>query len=311
MSFQTADTPVKIVESASRTPQVFVDSVRALLDSVLNHLPQLVAAVMVLFLFWVLGRLVKRVFNLASRHSGLDARLRILTGRIIGISAVTVGVFSAFTVLIPSLRFSDIIAGLGFTSFIVGFATRDILNNLLSGVLILWRQPFQIGDYILVKDKQGKVEYIGVRATTMRMDDGERILVPNGDMYSSALVVRNAGDPHRIKVVLTIGYDADLILTKKSVGTVLAGSPDVKENPAPKILVSDLSAEGVRLSVYFWIDSDTAKPLEVFDRVATGLKEALDRADVRLFPGSTAAAPSPAEERKPAPAPEPREETLG
>ena len=280
-----------------------MDSLKGLAESALSHLPQLVAAILVLVLFWLLGRVVKRIFNIASRRSGLDQRLRILSGRIIGIFAVTVGVFSAFTVVIPSLRFSDIIAGLGFTSFIVGFATRDILNNLLSGVLILWRQPFQIGDYIFVKDKQGKVEYIGVRATTMRMDDGERILVPNGDMYSSALIVRNAGDPRRMKVTLTVGYDADIERAKKSIGEVLDASSDVKREPSPQILVTDLTADGVRMTVYFWIDSETGQPLQAFDRIATGLKNALERAKIELFPAMVpiVEAASAKEERRPEP----------
>ena len=91
---------------------------------------------------------------------------------------------------VPSFRFENLVAGLGFTLFIVCFATRDILNNLLSGVLILWKEPFKIGDYIFVKNRQGKVEYIGVRATTSRMFDGEIILMPNGDMYSNPLTLR-------------------------------------------------------------------------------------------------------------------------
>lgn len=310
MTLQATESPAKLVESATKTPQVFIDTLQGLVQSALSHLPQLVVAVMVLIFFWLLGRIVRRMFNLASRRSGVDQRLRILTGRIIGILAVTIGVFSAFTVVIPSLRFSDIIAGLGFTSFIVGFATRDILNNLLSGVLILWRQPFQIGDYIFVKDKQGKVEYIGVRATTMRMDDGERILVPNGDMYSSALIVRNAGDPRRMKVALTVGYDADIERAKKAISEVLESSPDVKHDPSPQILVTDLTAEGVKLTVYFWIDSETGQPLQVFDSVATGLKNSLERSKIELFPALVPASELglAKEDRRSEPVQEPREE---
>ncbi len=90
-------------------------------------------------------------------------------------------VFTAFTVITPLFGFGDLIAGIGLTSFVIGFAIRDILNNLLSGVLILWQQPFEVGDQIFIDKLQGRVEYIGVRATSLKKDDGELVLVPNGE----------------------------------------------------------------------------------------------------------------------------------
>jgi small-conductance mechanosensitive channel len=310
MSYLVTDPPAVLSDTANRTPQLFLDTLRGLAASFIENLPHLLAAVLVLVAFWLLGRVVQRVVRFTTRRSGVDERIRILTGRLIGIGAVTVGIFAAFTVIIPSLRFSDIIAGLGFTSFIVGFATRDILNNLLSGVLILWKQPFQIGDHIVVKDKQGKVEYIGVRATTMRMDDGERVLVPNGDMYSSALTVRNSGDPRRMKVLVTVGYDADIGKAKAILAEVLGKSDDVKPAPAPQILVTDLTADGVRVAVYFWIDSENSRPLQVFDAVATAMLGSLREARIGIFP-STAATDDAAhakEERQPQPPVVPKED---
>ena len=97
----------------------------------------------------------------------------------------------------------------GFTSFIIGFATKDILNNILSGVLILWKQPFQVGDYIFIKSNEGNVEYIGVRATRLKKDDGEMVLIPNGEMYSNALTIRGAGANRRMKLKISISFDAE------------------------------------------------------------------------------------------------------
>jgi small-conductance mechanosensitive channel len=81
----------------------------------------------------------------------------------------------------------------------------------------LWKQPFQIGDYIFVKDNQGKVEYIGVRATTLRMDDGEQILMPNGDLYSNPLTIRGAGAERRMNLKISIGYDAEIEQAKSAI----------------------------------------------------------------------------------------------
>jgi small-conductance mechanosensitive channel len=249
-----------------------------------DRLPNIVAGILVLLLFWLLGKIIKSIFWATSERTKLDSRLRILFNRLIGVAIIILGIFTAFTVIVPSFRFGDLIAGLGFTSFIVGFAAKDILNNLLSGVLILWQQPFRIGDYIFIKDKEGKVEYIGVRATTLRMDDGEKILMPNGDMYSNALMIRGAGSERRKKLQISIGYEADIEKAKRSILNVLQDLDGVKDELKSNVYVTDLASEGVKLSVYFWINTNTHKAIEVVDRVATAIKEALSRADIELYP---------------------------
>jgi len=274
----------KILENASQISHVTYDSINNLLRSIFEQLPYIVAGILVLALFWILGKIVKGIFWATTNRTKLDNRLRILFSRLIGIAILILGIFTAFTVIVPSFRFGDLIAGLGFTSFIVGFATKDILNNLLSGVLILWKQPFHIGDYIFVKDKQGKVEYIGVRATTLRMDDGERILMPNGEMYSNALVIRGAGAQRRMKLNISIGYEADIKQAKSNILRVLDDLEGVSDEPKPNVYVTDLASEGVKLSIYFWINTDTHPAMEIVDRVATVIKEALGKAEIELYP---------------------------
>jgi small-conductance mechanosensitive channel len=176
------------------------------------------------------------------------------------------------------------IAGLGFTSFVIGFATKDILNNLLSGVLILWQQPFKIGDYIFIGSNQGQVEYIGVRATNLRKDDGEMVLIPNGDMYSSALTIRGAGAERRMLLKIIIGYDSDVDEAKRIIAEVMQRAEGVVEEPKSTAVVTDLTGEGVNLSIYFWINTDENSPIMVLDEVATEIKNALCGKGVRNVP---------------------------
>lgn len=287
---QNSNTASKVIENASLIPKVILDSVDALLTKFFERLPYFVAGILVLVVFWLAGKIVRSIFLTASEKTKLDARLRILFSRLLVISLFVIGIFTALTVIIPTFSFGDLIAGLGFTSFIVGFATKDILNNLFSGVLILWQQPFQIGDYIFVKDKQGKVEYIGVRATTLRMDDGEMILMPNGDMYSNALTIRGMSAERRMKLEISIGYDAEIELAKTSVLNVLQAVTGVVKEPNPSVFVTELAAAGVNLSIYFWIKTSETKPMEVFDEVATRIKNALSEAKIELFPLGAAVA---------------------
>ncbi|CAN5635310.1 mechanosensitive ion channel family protein [soil metagenome] len=277
----------KSQEAAKTTYEVALSSINNLLNSIVERLPYILAGILVLIIFWILSKIIKRIFWTASSKTKLDNRLRILFGRLIAVVVTILGIFTALTVIIPSFGFGDLITGLGFTSFVIGFATKDILNNLLSGVLILWQQPFQIGDYIFVKSIEGNVEYIGVRATRLRKDDGELILIPNGEMYSNALTIRGAGAGRRMKLQISVGFDADVDETKQIIYGVLEKLEGVENEPKPNIVVTDLTTDGANLSIYFWVNTDTNSPLQIFDQVASGIKKALSKNNIELYPPPT------------------------
>jgi small-conductance mechanosensitive channel len=299
MFLQNANTSTKIIENAWTVKDVIQQSINNIAASIIERLPYIVAGILVLFIFWLLAKIIKAVFLKASDRTKLDKRLRILFSRLIVVFIFIVGIFTALTVIIPTFQFGDLITGLGFTSFVIGFATKDILNNLLSGVLILWQQPFRIGDYIFVGSNQGKVEYIGVRATHLRKDDGELVLIPNGDMYSSALTIRGAGALHRMLLKISIGYDSDVAQAKQTIVKVLQTIAGVVEEPKAKAVVTDLTGDGVNLSIYFWINTDESAPMQVFDDVATEIKKSLRDAGIEMFPSNSAIAQTPENEALP------------
>ncbi len=291
-----SNTSYRAVENVKTIYEVTRESINNLINTVFDRLPYILAGILVFFLFFFLAKLVKKLFWSTSGRTRLDIRLRILFSRLLFVFTIVLGIFTGFTVIIPSFGFGDLITGLGFTSFVIGFATKDILNNLLSGVLILWQQPFRIGDYLFVGNNQGKVENIGVRATQLRKDDGELILIPNGDMYSSAITIRGAGAERRMILKISIGYDADIGHAKRIIVDVLQGTEGVVDEPKPSAVVTDLSSEGVNLSIYFWLNTNQHKPMQVFDSVATEIKTSLDEAGIEMYPPSSVIVQTPEKE---------------
>lgn len=290
-----SNTALKAAENVKTIYDVTRQSIDNLITAVFDRLPYILAGLLVLLIFWMLAKLVKSVFWSASGRTRLDNRLRILFSRLLVVCTVVLGIFTSMTIIIPSFGFGDLITGLGFTSFVIGFATKDILNNLLSGVLILWQQPFRIGDYIFVGSNQGEVQNIGVRATHLKKDDGEIVLIPNGEMYSSALTIRGAGAARRMILKISIGYDSNLEKAKTVIKRSLQTLSGVVADPKPNVVVTDLTADGAKLSIYFWINTDKDSPLQVFDAVASQVKETLCAAGIVMFPPSSVTLVSPAE----------------
>lgn len=262
--------------------QAISGSVRGMLQGLAARLPYLVAGIIVLLIFWLLAKFIRWAFLSSTRKAPIDTQLRILISRLIGVVMYVIGIFTALSLVIESFDFGQVIAGLGFTSFVVGFATKDILSNFLSGILILWQRPFNIGDYLFVGANQGKVEHIGVRATMLRKDDGEAVLIPNGEMYSAALTIRGAGKLRRMTLKFTLGFDADLELAKQIILSTLERVEGVETDPKANVYVTEFTADGAMLTVQFWINTNENKPLRVFDSVSIEVLKALNAAGANV-----------------------------
>ena len=151
-------------------------------------LPKLAIALVLLGVFYLLGRVmefaVSRVFGRKGREN-----LGEILGGLVKAGILLSGFLIAATVVLPSVKPVDILGGLGLGSVAIGFAFKDILQNWLSGLLILIRQPFEIGDWIEVDGALGTVERIETRATMIKTFDGKLIVVPNSDIYTDKVTV--------------------------------------------------------------------------------------------------------------------------
>ncbi|GAA4455566.1 mechanosensitive ion channel family protein [Nibrella saemangeumensis] len=249
----------------------------------LERLPYIGVGVVVFFLFLFASRLVRSLIRrFATRIHALDETLADLLGKIAGAITVILGFFAAAVAIFPAFKPGDLIAGLGITSVAIGFAFKDILQNFFAGILILLRRPFKVGDQIRVKEFEGTVEEINTRSTRLKTYDGERAILPNGDVYTSAILVRTAYDRRRVKMVIGIGYEDAIEEARQVIRQVVESTGGVLPEPGPWIYVSELAPSSVNLTVYFWVESHQANLLKVSDNVMTGIKLALDKASIDM-----------------------------
>ena len=248
----------------------------------LTQLPYIVLGIVVVGVFVVIARIVKRVVHTAGEKTRLDITLADLLGRLASLLIIILGIFVAAVVIFPAFKPGDLVAGLGITSVAVGFAFKDVLQNFFAGILILWRRPFVVGDQLKFREFEGTIEEINVRSTRIKTFDGERAVIPNGDVYTNAVLVKTAYDRRRVRFVVGIGYLDDIEKGRATIKRVLDGIEGVMPDPGPWIYVSELAASSVNFTVYFWVESNQANVLKVSDRVATGIKYALDRAGIDM-----------------------------
>jgi small conductance mechanosensitive channel len=157
-------------------------------------MPRVGAAVAVLAASWVAGRIASALLRRFGRVRGLDLDLTALLGRAAGATLIAFGAVTALGTLGLDVR--ALIAGLGLTGFALGFALRDIISNTLAGVLILLFKPFHRGDHVSVAGSEGVVAEIDLRYTTLVVEAGVRVLVPNSTLFTNTIrVERRTAQP--------------------------------------------------------------------------------------------------------------------
>jgi small-conductance mechanosensitive channel len=126
------------------------------------------------------------------------------------------------------------------------------------------------------------VEEITTRSTRLHTYDGERVVLPNADVYTRAILVRTAYPRRRVRLSVGIGYMDSIEEARSTIHEQLRRTDGVMEDPAPWVYVSELAASSVNFTVYFWTGSEQRNVLAVSDRVTTAVKQALDEVGIDI-----------------------------
>jgi small conductance mechanosensitive channel len=165
----------------------FWESAHHMLDKLFARLPSLILGIVVFLLFYVLSVVVSRMIRGTTRR--YRPNLGVVFARLTGAATILLGFLVAFSVVAPSFQAGDLIKILGISGVAIGFAFQNILQNFLAGLLLLWAEPFRIGDEIKLNNYEGSVEDIQTRATIIKTYDGRRIVIPNADLFTRSVTI--------------------------------------------------------------------------------------------------------------------------
>jgi small conductance mechanosensitive channel len=162
--------------------------IERLVQSIIDFVPRLLVALIIYLGFWVVAFLMGAAARRWGSRLRLDESLRDLFVRLARLVTLVIGAITALGTI--GIDVSALVAGLGLTSFALGFALQDVIRNILAGILILMYRPFRRGNYIVVGGREGIVTDIDLRYTTLQTET-QRILIPNANMFTEAITVLN------------------------------------------------------------------------------------------------------------------------
>jgi small-conductance mechanosensitive channel len=212
--------------------------------------------VFVLVLSWLLRRyVVQRLL----KHTRFDASFQYAISKLTGYVFVCLGFFVALQVNNVNLSSLTVIAsavGVG-----VGFGLQNIINNFVSGLIILAERPITIGDRIEVGSVVGQVTQISLRSTTVVTNDNISIIVPNSDLISHAVTNWSHGDPRvRIRLAVGVAYATDPEKLRRLLLEVAEAHPKVLRDPAPDVFFNGFGDSSLDFELAVWTAEMTSKP---------------------------------------------------
>jgi small conductance mechanosensitive channel len=170
----------------------------------------------------------------------------------------------------------------------IGFAFQNILQNFLAGLLLLWTEPFSVGDQIRLDNFEGTVEEIEARATTIKTYDSKRVVIPNAELFTRAVTINTAFDSRRWESELAVkSTQADLATLKSRIVDAAKKAEGVLPDPSPEALVVDLgdaTSDIIKIRVSWWTRPRQHEMLTTYDHVLTAIRKALVEAALQQAP---------------------------
>lgn len=276
---------VSVVDSVDEIKLSLWQTIAEMWNSFVGHLPYLLAGLTVVMLTWGITALLTSVGTRLLKNWHKRDSLKELIIRLLSIVVWGLGLILTAIVVFPGLTPSKALGGLGLVSIAVGLAFKDIFENFFAGILMLWRFPFETGDYIECDGINGRVEKVLVRMSYIRLMSGELVVVPNSFLFKKPVKIYADANFRRTSLVVGVSYSADLSEVIEVTKQCLQVCETVADSKPVQIAVANFNSSSMDIEVLWWTDAAPSKVRQSRSEVIITIKNELDRRNIHIpFP---------------------------
>ena len=246
------------------------------------YLPNLIAAIILACVFWILVKITKRVLSTTMKRAKVPEEAQDIVIRFAGYTVIIIAFLTIAGQL--GIKVTTLVAGLGVAGLALSFAAQDTVANVISGITLLIDRPFKQGDWIAVGDQHASVTSIRLRTTVLTTFDNETIVVPNKSMAQERIQNFTLTRRIRVKVPIGIAYKENTQEARDVLLSTIQGDERILDTPAPSVIVTGLGDSSVNLEMRFWTEDPLMK-YSLFWEYTERCKKALDEAGIEIpFP---------------------------
>ena len=263
-----------------------LDKLESWFVTIVGMLPNMVLSIILFIVFMTLARITKRLFARGIRRATTDLTIQRLFTQLVYYMVMGLGLFIILEVLNLDKAVTSLLAGVGVIGIVLGFAFQEIAANFVSGVILAFKKPFNLGDVIDVEGTMGTVERNDFRVTVMRTFQGQEVYIPNKDLLQKKIINYTITGERRVDLKIGVSYGEDL---EKVRDVTLEAVKSVAGVRTDKDVIFDYAAFGdssINYNLRFWIDFP-AEPsiLEITSNVIIAIKKAYDQNGITIpFP---------------------------
>ena len=237
-----------------------MEELRDIIVQISQIMPKLGVGLFILLTFILASWLIKRIITKRIKPRIKNPLLAIFIGKLVAF-VITVTGFVIFLNVIGLGGFAKhIMAGAGITTFVIGFAFKDIGENFLSGILMAFKSPFKIGDLIETNGTTGYVNELNMRDSVIKTLDGKDVFIPNSQIIKAPLFNYTIDGFLRYEIVIGIDYSEDLVKVISIIKSVLLQIPEVLQgDKKPVVVIDQLDASTININILYWIDTFKSK----------------------------------------------------
>ncbi|WP_419800749.1 mechanosensitive ion channel family protein [Mucilaginibacter sp.] len=229
-----------------------------------------------IIIIWIASALSKTItyfFEFADQHAVSATRKNKLSSSILLVKLSIFGSGFLLAIIASSVPIEKINIIIGALSVGIGFGLQTIVNNLVSGVILAFEKPVQIGDIIEVGGHSGAIREMGIRASKIATADGSEIIIPNGDLLSQHLINWTlSNNNRRVELIVGVAYGSELDKVRKLLYHLVMDREYIMKTPAPMVLIHNFSDNSVDFRILFWVE-DLTKWLELKSRLMSDIYE--------------------------------------
>ncbi|GGZ53881.1 mechanosensitive ion channel family protein [Paraglaciecola chathamensis] len=282
---EASSPPVFSIDAASQTLQ---QTVLNIWYDFIAHTPYIAVALLVLLLTGVFSMLISKLIGNMTGRSKMRGSLKALTQRIARIIIWILGILLAALVVFPGLTPAKALGGLGLASVAIGFAFKEIFENFFAGILLLWKYPFEKGDFIECQDILGRVENISVRMTELRRPDGELVVVPNSFLFKNPVFVLTHEKSRRIRIMTGVAYSEDARAALPIIQRAVENCELIIADKGVEVFLNGFGSSSMDIEVTWWSEPTPLGERKSRSEVVGAIKQALDDEGIEIpFPYRT------------------------
>jgi len=240
----------------------------------------------------ILVLIIAKLISNGIRHASIfvDKRIYDIRDRTQKILVRVVNIFIYFFAFLAILNVLDLrnilvtaMAGAGVMGIAIGFAAKDVISNMLSGVFIGVDKPFKVGDIIEVKGVIGKITDIRFRSTTMESAEGKVMTIPNQIIAQDIVTNLTRKELRWVKIPVEIAYESNLKKALKILNRILIKHEEILENPEPEVIVTQFAESGINIEIRGWIRTkDLKKSRQIISEVSQEIKKEFDKNKIEI-----------------------------